>query len=241
MSAFDYQYLRELAAENNVRYKEAMPFPHLVIDNFISKEMQEQLIHSFPEIKDRINHDEASEALEDGTVAQYGKRWLSMEMRVNVLIRKLYWELNSAPFLRFLEELTGISGLIPDPHLVGGGLHETRKDGFLMVHSDYNKHPEYHLDRRLNLLIYLNPVWDKSYGGELELWDTELTRCEKKILPIAGRCVIFSTTRNSFHGHPEPLTCPEEVTRRSLALYYYTNGRPKNENDTPHLTLWKKV
>jgi hypothetical protein len=41
--------------------------------------------------------------------------------------------------------------------------------------------------------------------------------------------VIFSTTDFSYHGHPEPLNCPDNRSRRSLALYYYTNGRPASE------------
>jgi Rps23 Pro-64 3,4-dihydroxylase Tpa1-like proline 4-hydroxylase len=179
--------------------------------------------------------------LQDGTVAQYRKNWLSMEMRVTPLIRRLYWELNAAGFIGFLEQLTGIEGLVPDPYFAGGGLHETQSGGLLMVHADYNKHPELNLDRRLNLIIYLNEDWHDEYGGHLELWDRGLTRCEKKIAPVAGRAVIFSTKRDSWHGHPHPLACPEGMSRKSIALYYYTNGRPQEEGTDAHLTLWKKV
>ncbi len=238
---FEYQSLMQIADQKSAEYQENKPFPHVVLDDFISPELVESINCNFPDMTSLAMGADEAKMLDGQHLAQSGKKWLSMELKVSLKIRKLYWLLNSGYFLSFLERLTGIEGLIADPHLVGGGLHETQQDGFLFVHADYNKHPEFNLDRRLNLLLYLNPEWDESYGGALELWDKELTRCEKKVFPIAGRCVIFSTTRDSFHGHPEPLTCPDGVTRRSLALYYYTNGRPKNENDTPHLTLWKKV
>src|SRR5204863_6284010 len=124
-----------------------------------------------------------------------------------------------------------IEGLIPDPYLFGGGLHQIERGGVLSVHADYNFHPVMHVDRRLNLLVYLNESWDPSWGGDLELWDRDMRRAVKTIEPVAGRCVIFGTTDFSYHGHPDPLTCPPEVTRRSLALYYYTNGRPAHEVD----------
>ncbi len=105
--------------------------------------------------------------------------------------------------------------------------------------SIFNRHEKLQLDRRLNLLIYLNKDWKEDYGGYFEMWNTEMTRCEKKVLPIFNRCVIFSTTDFSYHGHPEPLTCPEGWTRKSLALYYYSNGRPAEEISGDHSTLFK--
>jgi hypothetical protein len=99
----------------------------------------------------------------------------------------------------------------------------------LKIHTDFNWYPRLKLDRRLNLLLYLNRNWEENYGGHLELWSPNMARCERKILPIANRCVIFSTTNSSYHGHPDALTCPEGWTRKSLALYYYSNGRPQDE------------
>jgi hypothetical protein len=146
--------------------------------------------------------------------------------------------MNSGPFLTFLEELTGIEGLIPDPHYLGGGLHQLVPGGLLKVHVDFNRHTRLKLDRRLNLLLYLNPDWEESYGGHLELWNRDMTRCDQRILPIANRCVIFSTTEYSFHGNPEPVSCPPERTRRSIALYYYTSGQGAAEADG-HTTLFR--
>jgi Rps23 Pro-64 3,4-dihydroxylase Tpa1-like proline 4-hydroxylase len=135
--------------------------------------------------------------------------------------------------LQFLETLTGIEGLVPDPAFVGGGLHQIRPGGLVEVHADFSFHHALRLDRRINVLIYLNKDWRDEYGGHFELWDAEVTRAQKRILPLFNRCVIFSTTSKSFHGHPAPLSCPPGRNRKSLATFYYSNGRPEEE---PHLT-----
>src|SRR5438034_178076 len=77
--------------------------------------------------------------------------------------------------------------------------------GFLKVHVDFNVHPKLKLDRRLNMLIYLNKEWREEWGGDLELWDADRTMCRKKIAPLFNRTVVFSTGDSSFHGHPHPL------------------------------------
>jgi Rps23 Pro-64 3,4-dihydroxylase Tpa1-like proline 4-hydroxylase len=153
----------------------------------------------------------------------------------------LYWELNGNPFLGILEKITAIDNLIADPHMFGGGVHQTSPGGYLKIHADFNKHPNFGLDRRLNLLIYLNDNWLPEYGGDLELWAPDMRRCVQKIAPTAGRCVIFQTTTTSFHGHPHPLTCPDDRGRKSIALYYYSNGRPEHEGSEPHKTLWQEI
>src|SRR5580698_3047972 len=132
------------------------------------------------------------------------------------------------------ETLTGISSVLPDPYYTGGGLHQIRPGGLLEVHADFSYHNALRLDRRINVLIYLNKDWREEYGGHFELWDRDVTRAEKKILPIFNRCAIFSTTSVSFHGHPVPLACPPERNRKSIATYYYTNGRPEEDPELTH-------
>jgi hypothetical protein len=147
--------------------------------------------------------------------------------------------LNSLPFLQFLKQLTRIPNLIPDPHFIGGCFHEIKPGGFLKVHVDFNKHYGNKLDRRLNALIYLNEDWQDSNGGHFELWNDDMTQCVKRVLPVFNRLVIFSTIPGSYHGHPDPLTCPPDRSQRSLALYYDTNGRPDEEVSDAHSTVWK--
>lgn len=238
---FNYGKLLEFSQEMHDEYKNAIPFQHIVIDNFLDEDLLNELVKRFPKIKEKAGQTTEAARTEDGKLSQPNKRWLSNQLGVDPLFRQLYWELNSAQFLLFLENLTGIKDLIPDPHLAGGGVHQTLRDGLLMVHADFNKHPYFRLDRRLNILLYLNPNWQEEWGGDLELWARDMSHCEKSISPIGGRCVIFTTTRDSFHGHPHPLNCPQDNSRKSIALYYYTNGRPEGEDASPHKTIWKDI
>lgn len=118
--------------------------------------------------------------------------------------------------------MTGIEGLIQDPYLFGGGIHSVGAGGFLKIHADFNWHHKLNLYRRLNLLLYLNSDWQETWGGALELWDVDMASCRVSIPPLINRMVIFNTSDMSFHGHPDPLMCPENRMRNSIALYYYT-------------------
>jgi Rps23 Pro-64 3,4-dihydroxylase Tpa1-like proline 4-hydroxylase len=141
--------------------------------------------------------------------------------------------------LGFLQELTGIEGLIPDPYFIGGGLHQIMPGGFLEVHADFNRHTKLKLDRRLNVLLYLNHDWKEEYGGHFELWNKDMSAMVHKILPLFNRMAMFSTTSTSFHGNPTPVACPPGGSRKSIAVYYYTNGRPEEERNEGHDTLFQ--
>ena len=194
-------------------YQSASPFPHIVIDDLLDPAMLRQVAAEYPSLEGFSHFDRDQERL---------KYQFVPENIPSALTRNLLAELNSVAFVTFLEKMTGIDGLIPDPHFTGGGLHLTKRGGHLGVHADFNLHGELKLERRLNLIVYLNDDWDDSYGGHLELWDTEMKACEVKVAPHIGRAVVFSTTLDSYHGHPDPLTCPPDRDRRSIATYYYT-------------------
>jgi hypothetical protein len=228
---FETASLARLAKENWRSYAAAEPFPHIMFDDFLPAEILRRVQAEFPAPNsiDWIDYNGAEE-----------KKLASKdESQMGEWTRLLLYQLNSSVFVSFLEELTGIEGLVPDPHFWGGGLHQIERGGYLTIHADFNKHPRLNLDRRLNLLLYLNEGWEEGYGGHFQLWDRGMTRCVQRFLPIFNRCVIFSTTNCSYHGHPDPLTCPEGVTRKSLALYYYTNGRPEEEVTETHGTLFR--
>lgn len=144
---------------------------------------------------------------------------------------------NSAPFLRALSVLTGIDGLLSDPYLAGGGQHQTGRGGRLKVHSDYNVHPTLRLNRRLNMLVFLNDPWPSEWGGSLELWNQEMTRACVSVPPLLGSVAIFTCSDDSFHGLPDPISCPEGVFRKSLAFYYFTADSDIPE---PRNTLFKQ-
>jgi Rps23 Pro-64 3,4-dihydroxylase Tpa1-like proline 4-hydroxylase len=231
----DPDYLSDLAEKNREAYQVAEPFPHIVIDNFLPEAVLDEILNEFPKA-DGIDWQKFDASAEKKLASK-------SELQMGEITRSLLYQLNASTFITFLERLTSIDGLIPDPHFVGGGLHQIERGGFLKMHVDFNRHGQLRLDRRLNLLIYLNKDWEEAYGGHLELWDKDVTQCSKKILPIFNRCVVFTTTDFSYHGHPEPLNCPGDRSRKSLALYYYSNGRPASEirQDAPeHSTLFRE-
>lgn len=147
---------------------------------------------------------------------------------------------NGSEFIIELEAITGIDGLIPDPHFRGGGYHMIEPGGFLDIHADFNIHPKLKLWRRLNVLIYITPDWKEEWGGHLELWNKDMTECKVKIPPLYNRMVCFEVSDTAYHGHPEPLKCPRGITRNSIALYYYTADRPEHEKSAPHSTLYQR-
>ena len=111
----------------------------------------------------------------------------------------------------------------------------------MAVHADFTRHRLLQLDRRLNVLLYLNEHWEDEWEGHLELWAPDMKSCGRRLRPQAGRCVVFNTSDNSFHGHPEPLACPDGITRKSIALYYYTRGRDDNQVEPTHATEWQAL
>ena len=218
------------------RYQSALPFPQIVLDDFFEEEILNQILSEFPDLKAENEKDTIQFKDKTGIKsASKGERLFQESTR------ELLYFLNSETFLQWLQKLTGIEEkLISDSYFSGGGLHEIKRGGLLKIHSDYNKHPETKLDRRINLLIYLNKEWKEEYGGHVEFWSKDMKECTKKILPIFNRVVIFNTLSNSYHGHPEPLNCPDNISRKSIALYYFSNGRPTEEINEEHTSIYKK-
>ncbi|MCZ2846228.1 MAG: 2OG-Fe(II) oxygenase [Candidatus Bathyarchaeota archaeon] len=227
--------LRNFAEQNAKKYQEAQPFPNIVLEEFFSTEFLDLICDEFPDLAKKDS--ERFENAKQLKFAGIGEKFFGPETK------SLMYFLNSEPFLRFLQILTGIKEpLIGDPYFIGGGQHEIKKGGLLKIHADFNKHRKLRLDRRINVLIYLNKNWKEEYGGHFELWDRSVTNCVKRISPQFNTMAIFSTTDFSYHGHPDPLQCPEDRSRKSLALYYYSNGRPQHEviaGQEDHSTIFK--
>ena len=192
------------------------PFPHSVIDGFLSRGEVRMVNAQWPD---------DTWTREDG---KFNRKWSTPILPPAA---RAVADMVDAE-LPMIEEATGITGLFPDPERFGSGLHCIPRDGFLKMHVDFNQHPNgWH--RRVNVLVYLNEEWKDEWGGHLQLGLEDPVR----IAPIGGLCVIFETNDNSWHGHPEPLKCPEHIQRRSLALYYYTRKPPKG---LPHTTIYRK-
>ncbi|PZV14694.1 MAG: proline hydroxylase [Pseudanabaena sp.] len=230
LSFIDLNQFEEKGKGLHETYINETPFPHIVIDDFLPEDILSQVLDEFAR-SDQIDWVSYNNPRENklGSVS---------ESQLGDATRLLLYQLSSSMFLNFLEALTGIKGLIADPHFQGAGLHQIKPGGFMKIHADYNHLARLNLEHRVNLLLYLNKDWKEEYGGHFELWDRDMSSCQKKVLPIFNRCVIFTSTDTSYHGHPNPLTCPCDRTRRSLAVNYYTATASVLSTDH-HQSLWK--
>ena len=209
-------------------YRARAPYPYGCFDNFLPPEILEKVrdeMRTLPEAEQMFNR--AQEKLKSQFVPE----------RLPNYTRALLYALNSRPFLMFLEELTGIGGLIPDPYFTGGGIHVVANGGHLDIHADFNQHGKLNLERRLNVLIYLNKDWQKEWGGSFEIWEKDMSRKVDSFVPTFNRMVCFNTGSDTFHGNPEPVNHPDGEPRMSIALYYYT--ATWNSTRKGHSTLFK--
>jgi len=227
----DSKEARAFGEDLSSAYCFAEPFPHIVIDNFLPLHFINEIYNLFPteKLADDVMHETGYGGLH--------KRQVSPES-CEEKIRSTFHFFNSAPILQFLEGLTTIDSLITDPYFSGGGFHEIFRGGKLGIHADFRINEQLHLNRRINMLIYLNKNWDPDFGGNLELWDKGMKSKVESIAPLFNRCVIFNTDADSYHGHPDPLNTPSEVTRKSIALYYYTASKKVYDETPAHSTMY---
>jgi hypothetical protein len=211
-------------------YASAPPFPHIILDDVLHPDVFERAVREFPDAQSGawLSYIHVNER-KHGNVA--ADSWPPT-------LRTIAEAMTSDRFVRFLDDLTGHDGLLADWSMDGGGLHQTRSGGHLNIHADFSAHHTHERwARKVNVLLYLNDAWDPSWGGELELWERDMSRCASAVAPVGNRALIFTTSLDSFHGHPDPLRCPPDVTRKSMALYYFveeaapvvrsTNYRPR--------------
>lgn len=196
-------------------YRTGAPFPHVVLDDVLHRPAFDAAVAEFPGIDDEfwkgyvhVNETKFSNTQTD--------TWASS-------LQAVAQEFCSPEFVSYLEKLTGIDHLIPDYTMDGGGLHMTKRGGHLNIHADFSTHHTHETwARRVNILLYLNDEWHDDWGGKLELWDKDMTACQGRVTPAGNRMLVFTTSDDSFHGHPDGLTCPPDMARRSLAMYYFT-------------------
>jgi hypothetical protein len=216
-------------------YQLAKPFRHAVIDNFLIQDLCNDLLNEFPAFDSR-------HAIGEIGVVQ-GKAVREQVPDISDAYRRLDRGLRGQDFLDFVSEITGIANLLFDPDYIGGGTHENLHGQNLAAHIDFNFHPRTRWHRRLNLIVYLNPEWDEAWGGALELhsnpWDPAGNQITS-VVPLLNRAIIFETNEKSWHGFPEiclPQAC-SDVSRKSFALYLYTDTRPEDQAALDHSTIY---
>lgn len=217
-------------------YKE--PYKHLIVDNFLSDDLAQNCLESFPGLDDDSWEHENDKNIE----VKSRTTWVS-EFDIPDNIVDSVRILNSSLVLNAFSEVFGIQRLLPDPYFSGGGLNITQNGGLLDVHVDGNYHDASGLNRRMNALIYLNPGWEESWGGEFGIYNSNGTQLIKKVDPLFNRLVVFDSHDYSYHGLPDPVKFPDGTNRKSIILYYYTkDSRPEGQNliEDPHSALWVK-
>jgi hypothetical protein len=211
----DYESLESRVDVLAAQFRDARPYPHLVLDRLLMPAVARDLEAAFPAtVGDSWTH-----------YRHYNNNTLGLTDADTFppLVRRVVDELNSSRFTAMLSRITGFPRLLADDMLEGGGLHMTEAGGFLNLHADFTNH-HYHRNwqRRCNLILFLNSDWKDEWGGALELWERDLSACRVKVPVRNNTAVLFETARDTFHGYPDRLTCPPGTARRSLALYYYT-------------------
>lgn len=213
--------LRNAASSMSAAYRSARPFPHIVLDGLWDEEVLDRIEAEFPS-SDRSNWHtwDTEHELKQTSEGITGLQPFS------TLVLEL---MNSSAFINAVKSITGIPDLLPDPTFFGAGLHESGPGGRLDVHSDYQKHRELPLARRVNVLVYLNRDWPLEWEGDLELWEADTRTCAISIPPLFNRTVIFDTTERALHGFPAPLACPPGRHRRLISVYYWSADAARRE------------
>ena len=219
-------------SELSRQFAAAEPFRHVVIDDFLTAAFAGRLLAEFPAFE------KGNSVGDDGRPG--GKSTLERIKSLGPSYRSLDLTIQSPEFLGFIGELTGIEAPLYDPFYLGGGTHENRHDQALQAHVDFNYHPSERWHRRLNLIVYLNPVWEEGWGGNLELYRDPYRDAGPmvRVVPRMNRCVIFETTEKSWHAF-DRITLPAgktDLSRRSVALYFYSKDRPVEEVAGKHTT-----
>lgn len=219
--------------QNIVKWREAFknnsPYPHIQIDNLFSETLLEQLLVEVENMESLYILDKL---VEGNSPRQYKKIGLNDQETLPVATQFFLNFLNSYLVLKLMQDISGIEALLPDPYLAGAGVHQTLAGGLLKTHLDRPTNPYTQLDRRLNILVYLNKDWSENNAGQLLLYKSPNEHPKVRITPVFNRTVIFETNECSFHGHPEPTKPNNGETRKSIAVYYYTNGRDEKVDRT---------
>ncbi len=233
VTLFDDDRFAQLALGRRDEFRANRPFPHVVIDDFLPRDIAVAVAAAYPDPND------ASVRWKTHANANVSRKFVEDTTSMSLPLRLFANAVISRQFLLFLETLSGIDCLLADPYFIGGGAMATGPGEFLKIHADFNWHHKLQAHRRLNALLYLVPDWKPEWGGHLELWSKDMTEKVHSVLPEFNRLVVFEVADDSNHGQPEPLNTPPGVYRRVFSAFYYTSRRDEAEWNAPHFTLYK--
>jgi hypothetical protein len=209
------------------RFLQSSPFPHIVLDDIFDARYLARLYAELPDYRSKLWTHWGSGGSESCSPLN-SKRGISSLLLLGEEICHFLRLLNSEEFLKDIRLITREPSLSGDHTFNGGGVHCTGSGGRLRIHTDRVRHPRpASFDQSINLILFINPHWRAEFGGELEFWSKDAREKCVSIIPMFNRLVLFRSDRQSFHGHPEPLHCPDGMYRTSIAVYYYTPRRDR--------------
>ena len=217
-----YKFFNELnqyynPAELAASHAAGSPVPYTIIDNFLPDDL-------FNTLSFEIDFLQESDwtVFSNNSSNSYRKECRNFSSTPR--IQSMAHSFQGSTFLNWIEQLTGMEKLVGDPHYRGGGITRVSRGDKLGLHTDFNWNEQIRMTRRANIILYMNPVWEDSWGGDLEFWDFDKTQCLVKIAPKPNRLAVWNYDERLIHGHPHPLTCPEHVTRQNFIQFYYSSN-----------------
>lgn len=147
--------LGSLLAED---YRSTEPFPHIVMEGILPDHLMRQVLHHLP--KEKLQ----TVVVFDIGYGDHHKREVMPE-QCDPVVCEFFHSMNSRPMLQFLDGLTSVDALLPDPYFNAGGFHEASRDVKLGVHADSRIHGQLNVQRRINLPICLNEARDDEWRG----------------------------------------------------------------------------
>ena len=213
----------------NEQYRYTPPYPNLHLTDFISKEIAKAMYEESKIIPDKYwtTFTRAESYMEE-----------CRELKHAPVARQLVSALHSAEFLEWLRKTCDVPHLLPDPYLVGAGYMKGYKDTSLKIHSDFNWNEECQTHRALSLILYFTPDWKEEWNGDLQFWDFDKTKKIVSYFPEMGNVVIWKYHKRGFHGHPNPIACPDDKFRVGFRLFYYIADSKHDWRDPPHKSLY---
>lgn len=200
----------------------AKPFEHIIIPNFLNEEYANLIHNYFPEDIESKKWHKYNNPIE----VKYAYDDIKTLPKC---VKDIFYLYSTDEIIDIFCKLSGISDLEYDPYLHGAGLHAHPRGGLLHMHLDYEKHPYLNKQRRVNIILYMNKDWNDEWNGSTELWDKDMKNCVIKSPVRFNTAIIFKTNETSWHGLPEPITCPHGIYRKTIAYYFLTPL--KNEPD----------
>ena len=232
LEIFNNEKYAKLAYDSHEIYKNNEPFPHIVLDDFLPLSFAKIISNEYPKVSDNTsnfkfhNHNNVK------------RHFLEDSRKFSTNLQMFSSAISSRSFLLFLETITGLKSLIPDPYFMGGGAMMTGNGGFLNIHVDFNWHQKLQAWRRCNVLFYLTADWKNEYQGNLELWSKDGRHKVKEVEPIFNRIVIFNTTSESYHGQPAKINTPDHIFRNVFSAFYYATEKDEKIDSKPHFTKY---